>query len=93
MSSIVFEHATAQNLYDNANSHAFGCTTTTNGIRDFIIPYVKAVIQDKDAYSELLSKWSSFKTVDQHLKTERSSFEKLDFETSMCTSLWFYIYH
>lgn len=93
MTDIVFEHAAAKALYDNANSQAFADLLVPNEMRDFILPYVQSVIQDQTAYAEASSKWHEFRTVDEQLKTETPMIETLDLNTSICTSLWLYIYH
>ncbi len=93
MTSIVFENAAAQALYDNANSQAFADIHVPNDMRDFIWPYLQNVIQDQAAYSEVISKWHEFCTVDQQVKSETPTLENLDLNTSICTSLWLYIYH
>ena len=93
MTDIVFEHAAAQALYDNANSQAFADLLVPNEMRDFILPYVQSVIQDQEAYAEASSKWHEFRTVDEQLKTEKPMIVTLDLNTSICTSLWLYIYH
>jgi hypothetical protein len=62
-------------------------------MRDYILPYVKAVIEDSAAYSEGVNKWDIFSKVTEQLKTKEPVFENKDLETSVCMSLWFYVYH
>jgi hypothetical protein len=93
MANIVFENETAQALYNFANSNKFAKLELLNDMRDHALPFIKAVVEDQSAYEEANSKWQEFRTVKEHLENQKLTFEKLDIETSMCASLWFYIYH
>jgi hypothetical protein len=93
MASLVFENTTVQELYNRAHSNEFAKLERANDMRDYVLPFIQAVITDKKAYEEAISKWFEFRTIKQQLETEIPSFKKLDLNTSMCTSLWFYIYH
>ena len=93
MTKIVFEHAAAQALYDNTTSQAFASLEKPNDMRDYLLPYVNAIIQDQAAYSEAVSKWHEFSAVDDQLKTNKPKLETLDMNTSICTSLWLYVHH
>jgi hypothetical protein len=93
MSSLVFVHEAAQALYNKANSNEFANLQVPNDMRDYIQPFINAVIENKLAYEETVTKWWQFSTVKKHLDTEKPQIENLDLNTSMCTSLWMYIYH
>jgi hypothetical protein len=93
MTTLQFENKTVQDLYNFANSNEFAKLDIANEMRDHILPFIKAVVEDKSAYEEAVNKWEEFRTVKEHLETDKLTFNDLDKETSMCTSLWFYIYH
>jgi hypothetical protein len=93
MTSIVFENLAVQDLYNNTYSETFAKLENVDEIRDYILPYVQAVIQDPSAYSEATSTWEIFSNVAEQLKIETPVFEKLDLNTSVCISLWFFVYH
>ena len=93
MTTLQFENATAQALYNFANSNEFAKLTLAHEMRDHALPFIKAVVEDQSAYDEVTNKWQEFRTVKEHLETQKVTFNNLDLETSMCTSLWFYIYH
>jgi hypothetical protein len=93
MTTLQFENKTAQALYNFANSNEFAKLELVNDMRDHALPFIKAVVEDQSAYEESVSKWQEFRTIKEHLDTQTVTFKKLDLETSMCASLWFYIYH
>lgn len=93
MSSLVFEHQSVQDLYKKATSKEFANLVVPNAIRNYILPSINAVTENKSAYEETVTKWWQFSTVKKHLDTEKPQIENLDLNTSMCTSLWMYIYH
>jgi hypothetical protein len=93
MASLVFENTTVQELYNRAHSDEFAKLERANDMREFVLPFITAVVDDKQAYSEAISKWSEFRAVKDHLEKEQPTIQGLDLNTSMCTSLWFYIYH
>jgi len=93
MMTLQFENETAQALYNFANSNEFAKLELVNDMRDHALPFIKAVIENQPAYEESVSKWQEFRTIKEHLDTQTVTFKKLDLETSMCASLWFYIYH
>ena len=93
MTTLQFENETAQALYNFANSNEFAKLELANDMRDHALPFIKAVVEDQSAYEEANSKWQEFRTVKEHVETQKLTFNNLDLETSMCASLWFYIYH
>jgi hypothetical protein len=93
MSSLVFEHQSVQDLYKKATSKEFANLVVPNAIRNYILPSINAVTENKSACQEALHKWGPFYTVMNHLQSQQPVIQGLDLNTSMCTSLWFFIYH
>lgn len=93
MSNPVFEFQAVQDLYNKATSQEFADLLVPNAIRNYILPFINAVTEDKSAYEEAITNWGPFCTIKKHLDTQKPDIEGLDLNTSMCTSLWFFIYH
>jgi hypothetical protein len=93
MTTLQFENETAQALYNFANSNEFAKLERVDDMRDNVLPFIKAVVEDQSAYEESVSKWQEFRTIKEHVETQKLAFNDVDLETSMCASLWFYIYH
>jgi hypothetical protein len=50
------------------------------------------VIDDNNAYEEA-KKWNEFNAVIKHVENDEKIFEKMNFNMSMCVSLYMFIYH
>jgi hypothetical protein len=88
----VFKNKLVQDLYDRAHSKQVAALKHTDTIKEALLPYITQVINDAVAYSEATT-WSEFRGVSHQVETGEKEFEKMDPITSMCFSLWMYIYH
>ena len=90
--SRIFTNSFLQRLNEVANSQSVANLKTTSDIYNVLYPYVRAVIDNPDAYEE--SKTSSiYKCISEHHETKISTYERMDLNVSMCFTLYMYIYH
>jgi hypothetical protein len=91
---INFNNINAQTLYTIANTSTVGSLKHTTDIKNILLPLIKNVINDSEAYSEARTKWDAFNySVVTHVEKEIKEFIRMDYEESMCFSLFMYIYH
>ena len=88
----IFRNKHVQDLHDLVNSYRVANLRTADDIRGALLPYITPIINDPVAYSEATS-WSAFYGVKKQIETGKKEFKLLDPLTSMCVSLYFYIYH
>lgn len=88
----IFKNRLVQDLYDVVNSPQCARLRTTEEICGALLPYITPIINDPIAYSEAVT-WPAFYGVKHHIETGEKEFKKLDPLTSMCVSIYFYIYH
>ena len=88
---VTFNNPIVKQLYEIANSNLVAELRTPESIEDILYPHIRAIIDDKLAYEEA-KKWSEFDSVVKHVENNNIIFEKLNFNTSMCFSLYMYIY-
>jgi hypothetical protein len=88
----IFKNKLVQDLYDVVNSHQVARLRNTDEIRSALLRYITPIINDPVAYSEATI-WPAFYGVKHHIETGEKEFKKLDPLTSMCVSIYFYIYH
>lgn len=92
-----FQNTKLKALYETVNSPIVGRIKTTDTIHEVLYPYIKEVIDDKEAYQEgLSSDWYPFKAIKDHVEgyhTGYKDFKLLDQDASMSFSLYMYIYH
>jgi hypothetical protein len=88
----IFNNRLVQDLYNVVNSPQAARLRTTDEIRGAFLPYITPIINDLVAYAEATT-WHPFSGVKHHIETGEKEFKKLDPLTSMCVSIYFYIYH
>jgi hypothetical protein len=88
----VFNNKLVQDLYDVANSHQVARLRTTEEICYALLRYITPIINNPVAYAEATT-WYAFSGVKKHIETGEKEFKLLDPLTSMCVSIYFYIYH
>jgi hypothetical protein len=93
MNQIVnFKNPTLQKLYDISHSSEVANLKNTTDIKNVLLPLINDVINDTNAYFEA-REWSEFSPVIQHVEMNNSMYIRMDYEESMCFSLFMYIYH
>jgi hypothetical protein len=89
---ITFNNPILQQLYDISNSKIVADLKFPEDIENILYPHIRAVIDDMNAYEEA-KKWISFDAVIKHIENNEKFFEKMNFNMSMCVSLYMSIYH
>jgi hypothetical protein len=87
-----FNNNILQLLHEVANSKLVANLKTANEIRDILYPYVREVINDSSAYEESKTSYI-YKCISSHVESGIPEYKRMDFETSMCFTLYMYIYH
>ncbi len=87
-----FNNIILQRLHEVANSNLVANLKTPNDICDVIYPYVRAVIDDVNAYEESKTSYV-YKCISSHIESNIPYYKLMDFNTSMCFTLYMYIYH
>jgi hypothetical protein len=91
---ITFKNTKVQKLYNLAHSRPVAQLKHTTDIKNALLPYINDVINDTDAYLEAREKWDMFNySVVTHVEKQETTYIRMDNETSMCFSLYMYIYH
>ncbi len=90
---ITFNNIKVQTLYNLANSSPVAKLENTTDIKNVLLPYINDVINDTDAYLEAREKWNAFTSVINHVEKQEKTYIRMDYDTSMCISLYMYIYH
>ena len=91
---ITFKNTKVQKLYNLAHSGPVSQLKHTTDIKNALLPYINDVINDTDAYLEAREKWDMFNySVVTHVEKQETTYIRMDNETSMCFSLYMYIYH
>ncbi len=90
---ITFNNTKVQTLYNLANSSPVANLKNTTDIKNALLPYINDVINDTEAYLEAREKWDAFHSVVNHVEKQEITFTRMDYDTSMCFSLFMYIYH
>ncbi len=90
---IAFNNIKVQTLYNLANSVPIAKLESTADIKNALLPYINDVINDSDAYLEAREKWTAFSSVVNHVEKQENTYVRMDYDTSMCFSLYMYIYH
>jgi hypothetical protein len=92
-----FKNQILMRLYETVNSSIVANIKTVDAIHAVLYPYIRAVIDDKEAYEEGISSgWQPFKAIKDHVEgynTGYKDFLRMDQNTSMSFSLFMYIYH
>jgi hypothetical protein len=91
-SLIKFNNFKVQALYDISHSSYVANLKNTTDIKHALLPLIKYVIDDKEAYTEA-REWNEFSPVVAHVEKEKKEFIRMNYEESMCFSLFMYIYH
>jgi hypothetical protein len=90
---IKFNNFKVQTLYDISHSNYVASLKNTTDIKNALLPLIKYVIDDKEAYAEA-KQWDAFNySVINHIENKNNMYVKMGFEESMCFSLFMYIYH
>jgi hypothetical protein len=92
MEPLFFVNKLVENLYKLATSSDVAKITNSYDARNTLLPHIKAVIDDSEAFEEARSKWPAFSIINDHVTYKEPLYVKMDFDTSMCVALWFYIY-
>ena len=92
MNSIKFNNDKVQKLYDISHSDTVANLKNPTDIKNILLSLINDIIFDTDAYLEA-RKWKNFNAVIQHIENDNNIFNRMDFDTSICFSLWMYIYH
>ncbi len=90
---ITFNNTKVQKLYNLANSSPVAKLENTTDIKNALLPYINDVINDTEAYLEAREKWGAFYSVVKHVEKQENTYIRMDYDTSMCFSLYMYIYH
>jgi len=93
VNNMKFDNECVQTLYDKIHSYEVSQLKTTNEIHNALIADILNVINNKDGYKEACTKWQAFVSISEHIVYNQSTFKQMDFYTSMCFTLWMYIYH
>jgi hypothetical protein len=89
----IFKNQTLMRLYETVNSKTVANLKCTDHIHSVLYPYIRAVIDDKEAYQEgLLSSWYPFRAISIHANGNKE-YERMNPEVSVSFSLYMYIYH
>ena len=89
----IFKNQTLMRLYETVNSKIVANLKNTEHIHAVLYPYIKAVIDDNEAYQEgQLSSWYPFRAITDHISGKKD-FERMNQEASVSFSLYMYIYH
>ena len=88
----IFSFNALKQLDEVIKSSTVANLKTANDIHDVIYPYVRAVIDDVDAYEESKTSYI-YKCISLHIESGESVYNRMDLETSMCFTLYMYIYH
>ena len=89
---ITFKNTKVQTLYNVAHSGPVAQLKHTTDIKNALLPYINDVINDTDAYLEA-REWKEFYPVIEHVEHNINIYKLMDYETSMCFSLYMFIYH
>jgi hypothetical protein len=87
-----FNNNILQMLHEVANSKLVANLKSPTEICDVLYPYVRAVIDDPDAYEES-KKFPIYKCISEHVQSGLPEYKRMGLETSMCFTLYMYIYH
>ncbi len=90
---ITFNNTKVQTLYNVANSSPVAKLKNTADIKNALLPYINDVINDTGAYLEAREKWDAFIAVVNHVEKQEKTYIRMDYDTSICFSLYMYIYH
>ena len=60
---------------------------------EFSFPLIQEIVNNQDAYTEAKENWYAFKGVSNHYDLNLKEFKRMDFESSVCFSLYMYMYH
>jgi hypothetical protein len=91
---ITFKNIKVQTLYNLANSYPVAKLVNTTDIKNALLPYINDVINNSEAYLEAREKWDAFNySVVTHVEKQEITYVRMDYDTSMCFSLYMYIYH
>ncbi len=91
--NLQFKNSKVQELYDLANSELVANLKNTNDIREALLPLIQEIVNNQEAYIEAKDKWYAFKGVSNHYDLNLKEFKQMDFESSVCFSLYMYMYH
>ena len=87
-----FKNNILQLLHEVLNSKLVANLKTPTDICNVIYPYVRAVIDDSSAYEESKTSYI-YKCISVHFESGIPEYKRMDLETSMCFTLYMYIYH
>jgi hypothetical protein len=90
--SQVFQNEAVRELYDRAHSNICANLETATDIKNYLLPYVSAVATDPVAYEEAITH-NEFISIRSHTRDNVLGFKKMDMMTSLCFTIWMYIYH
>ncbi len=88
-----FNNSKVQELYVLANSELVANLKNTNDIRELLFPLIQEIVNNPEAYTEAKDNWYAFKGVSNHYDLNLKEFKRMDFESSVCFSLYMYMYH
>jgi hypothetical protein len=90
--SHTFNNNILQLLHEVVTSRLVADLKTPTDICDVLYPYVRSVIDDENAYEESKKSYV-YKCISNHVESGLPEYKRMDFETSMCFTLYMYIYH
>jgi hypothetical protein len=90
--SRIFINQKVQTMYNLCYTEPVAKLNSTNEITNIFLPGIQLILDDPDAYSEAKT-WDDFSGVIDQNENKTKLFPAMDFNSSMCFSLWVYIYH
>jgi hypothetical protein len=88
----IFINQKVQALYDLCYTEPIAKLNSTIEICNIFLPLVQLILDDPDAYNEAKT-WNDFYGVIEQNENKTKLYPAMDFNSSMCFSLWSYIYH